>query len=90
VSFWSCVSSRFSSSAEMPAPFDFVRSSSCAWRRSVRISTRPSSIFVDLEPFDERRRGPPGAHGLGLVAERLDRLLHAGLGLGEDLFERHG
>src|SRR6266540_2361130 len=46
VSFWSSASCRFSSSAETPVPFDFARSSSWAWRRSVRISTRPSSTFL--------------------------------------------
>src|SRR5207247_7665629 len=56
VTFWSCASRRFTSSVVTPELFSFDLSSSCAWRRSVRISTRPSSTFLCSCFTSSRRR----------------------------------
>src|SRR5438132_5449582 len=50
---------------------------------------RRNAVGLDLELLDERRRGTSGAHRRDIVPEGVDRLLETGLGLREELFERH-
>ena len=52
------------------------------------VERHQGAVVLDLDAVQHVHRGAAGAHGGHFLAEVLDRLVHAGLELGEQILER--